>query len=792
MIRKILISWAILSLGYAAYAESLPYPARDLALREWRPGRATPPVVLAKTHAAGSLVFPIPLLRFGQRLYWDHDLSANLSTFNSFELDLSVENPETIDTIFVYFRSRNGWYVWGGAVREIRAGKLVLVKEDFKVEEHPSGWDKVDLVRIAVNSKLLTKGELRLHGFRAVNAPVLIVQGSASIDDGKERKSVARVAQRLSAWLKEMEIPHGWTKDEQLSAQALRGVHSIIMLGHQHVPEAELASISGFLSHGGKVMVMGSADPNLARLLGVKLEPFYETKESIPWKGWAFSSVDGWPLPQRVYQEARGACPARPTESDGVVIASWLDGEGNPTRYPAWLATEHGLWGTHLLTADDFLNKQQMLFAFFGWLDPTLWPQIARHCYARAGRIASYNDLGESCAAIKNRASGSGRAGEVNELVAKVKETYYPALAKAYREGSFPQCCQLSFSIRQLLTDAYALVQLPRGKEFVGVWDHTGLGLYPGDWDRTCAALSKLGVTAIFPNLVWGGVAHYDSAILPKSKTFYQYGDQLAECVRAAHKYGIEVHVWKICWNLGDAPGDWVKELVRQQRLQMTAAGQTIYWLSPALQANRQLELAVCKEIVERYDVDGLHFDYIRFPDAVTDYSFAAQRGFEQWKQCSVVWPQDVRDGGCYHQEFQQWRALQITEHVACVSKEIKKLRPNVKLSAAVYGAYPESVGRVGQDWGSWLKYGLVDFVCPMDYTDNMPYFVDLVNRQRQLAASTSHIYPGIGVIAGESQLTPDKAVEQVACLRQLGINGYVLFQLRPMLTEQTLPNLVH
>ena len=66
------------------------------------------------------------------------------------------------------------------------------------------------------------------------------------------------------------------------------------------------------------------------------------------------------------------------------------------------------------------------------------------------------------------------------------------------------------------------------------MWDHTGRGLYPGNWPQTIAVLKASHVTDIFVNVAGQDFSHYPSAVLPKSGTLTKYGDQMAACLRAA------------------------------------------------------------------------------------------------------------------------------------------------------------------------------------------------------------------------------------------------------------------
>ena len=97
--------------------------------------------------------------------------------------------------------------------------------------------------------------------------------------------------------------------------------------------------------------------------------------------------------------------------------------------------------------------------------------------------------------------------------------------------------------------------------EFRAVWNHSGTGAFPGDWERSAKLLEENGFNAVLPNMLWGGSAHYASDILPRSETFKKYGDQIEQCCTAAKKHGLEVHVWKVCFNLSNAPKDFVEKL---------------------------------------------------------------------------------------------------------------------------------------------------------------------------------------------------------------------------------------
>lgn len=330
--------------------------------------------------------------------------------------------------------------------------------------------------------------------------------------------------------------------------------------------------------------------------------------------------------------------------------------------------------------------------------------------------------------------------------------------------------------------------RLPKGREFRGVWNHSGLGLYPGDWNKTCQLLAASGITAVFPNVLWAGTAHYPSKFVSQVEQSKRYGDPLAQCVVATRGAGLELHVWKVCWNLAMAPKDFTENMRKQGRLQRNNLKATLPWLCPSDPANISLELNAIIEVLSNYNIDGIHLDYIRYPDANSCYCAGCRTRFEKWTGQAVAnWPADVITGK-QNAGYKTWRSLQITEFVRAVRREIKKIKPQAKLSAAVYPKYPECRESIGQDWGLWLKEGIVDFVCPMDYLPTVSAFRETLDCQLALQNSNQRIYPGIGATLSEGDLGSAILLGQIRVLRECGAGGFMLFDLNPSLAANFLP----
>ena len=335
---------------------------------------------------------------------------------------------------------------------------------------------------------------------------------------------------------------------------------------------------------------------------------------------------------------------------------------------------------------------------------------------------------------------------------------------------------------------AYLVATPSVPREGRAMWNHSGTGAYPGDWDRSAKLLADNGFNMILPNMLWGGLAHYASDVLPRSAVFKQHGDQIEQCCAAAKKHGLEVHVWKVNYNLGNAPKDFIEKLRREGRTQVTCKGEPFDWLCPSHPENQKLELESMLEVARKYPVDGLHFDYIRYPGDECCYCEGCRRRFEADSGRQVSdWPTECHSGS-RKEEYNGWRCRQITALVAAVSREARQLRPGLKISAAVFGAYPGCRQSVAQDWPAWVKAGYVDFLCPMDYSASDLEFGNLVRSQLRLVEGRVPLYPGIGATATGISLTADHVVGQIEEARSLGAAGFTIFNFEPGTAASIVP----
>lgn len=714
------------------------------------------------------------------RAYWDRKVAANLSTATCLEFDLTCERPEAIQALSIYLKSGKGWFVGQTRIAEPGRQRVVFPKSAFEEQAGPAGWQHIEAIRFSPWRGQPKNTRLILHSITARLGGVVVIEGSSSVGGGGERKTAQRVTKLVSGWLAELGIGHDVVTDDN-AADALKQARVAILPYNSNPPSRELKALAALMQRGGKVMVCYGSSTELAKLMHMRLGAYERSETPGRWSAFRFVNPTDWDVPERVVQESSNIMPAYPGDSSANVIAWWENRLGGKTPTAAWTASPQGVWMAHVLQDEDIANKRRMLLGLLGKFDPDVWPQAAVQAYYRAGSVGGATSFATSRARL---ASTPAKLAEADRL--------HSSLPALFKERRYIEVVDQAAALNRLLTEAYAAAQPAPKNEFRGVWEHNGVGWYPGDWARTCRELKESHLTAVFGNMLWGALAHYPSDVLPRSTTFRRYGDQLDAAVKAAHANGLQFHCWAVCWNPGGAaPEDFMARLKKAGRLQQTADGKSTPWLSPHHLDNVEMLLKAYEEIALRYPIDGLHLDYVRYSDRSVDYSPTARGAFEKWRGGSAFgWPKCVQSGGALAREFDLFRCETITAFVREVSKRARAARPGIKISAAVFAGYPECVTSVGQDWAVWLKNGSVDFICPMNYTEDTSLFLSRTAQHLALPNAAGRIYPGLGIAALECRLRPDQAIAQIVGLRKLGATGFVFFDLGQPLHDEILPYL--
>ncbi|MBI2618927.1 MAG: family 10 glycosylhydrolase [Ignavibacteriales bacterium] len=262
--------------------------------------------------------------------------------------------------------------------------------------------------------------------------------------------------------------------------------------------------------------------------------------------------------------------------------------------------------------------------------------------------------------------------------------------------------------------------------------------------------------------------------------------DPLAFAVEEAHALGLELHAWMNTfplWRGTRPPEETVPRhpfLEHPEWIVCDSAGTPMppgsdyTWASPGIPAVREHVLNVVRDLVSKYDIDGIHFDYIRYPED------SPQRGYST---DSISVARFLSAEGNPHQlTWSHWQREQVNEFVYAAYNAVTTIKPWVKMSAAVIGKYRgsgwSSYFAVYQDPARWMELGKIDFIVPMVYWDRghpTHPFVPLIMQWQDRVAYDRQVMPGLSANLQKKYGWSELAA-QVEEVRKHGLPGVVFF----------------
>jgi len=770
-------------LPHAAYPllASWRYDRADQARAAWRPMTGTPPADLVTAGRRNVLKLRCRFTGNAiDRASWDFPCRLDLAAGRGVQFQFFSPRRSPVAHFTFYFRSGRGWYSVAFSPRGEGWHTIRVAKADTQIEGRPDGWSRITGLRVSAwrgldeNTAIYLADLGRLGG----SAAVAVVRGESP--GPRAPAAGLTYAGTVVRFLDEAAVPYSLLSDLDLTPDKLARVRLAVLPHNPHLPEAAVRTLRGFLRRGGKLLVFHSLPAGLRGATKMSGGRYLARQYDGQFASIRFPPKSLAGAPEVVGQRSWNIFELKAGE-DSRALAYWHDAEGPPTGHPAIVASDNCLRMSHVLLSDDAANKRRMLLAMVGHFVPAAWPRAAASAIKRIGAFGPYRNFDEAKTGLETQI---GKNAPLVQRLALMSGLRGKAQRQA-TEGRHVQAIELAEAARREMLRLYCQVQAPQPGEFRGVWSHSPFGIAGWSWDRAIKFLADNGFTDIFANLSSGGIAHYPSKVLSVAADVAEKGDQLAAALAACRKYRVRLHVWRVSWKLGGrTPRPVVERFKRLGRLQLDAGGTPRRWLCPSHPENRKLEIESMLEIVRNYVVDGVHFDYMRYPGAQPCYDRGCRERFARAAGVQIMnWPQDVRRRGRLRKPWLAWRREQITRVVREVAQRARQIRPGVKISAAVFRHWPRDRDTVGQDWKLWCDRRYLDFVCPMDYTSNPYDFRDRVEQQVRWAAEVP-CYPGIGFTAARPPMTLDGLIEQIRITRRLRTGGFMIFQYHRTSTE--------
>ena len=325
--------------------------------------------------------------------------------------------------------------------------------------------------------------------------------------------------------------------------------------------------------------------------------------------------------------------------------------------------------------------------------------------------------------------------------------------------------------------------------------------------DRAAAA----GFNVVYFQIRGNGDAYYKSTLVPWAKKLSGVlgkdpgWDPLQTAIDEAHLKGIQLHAyWNVhaAWpvpvgcstsggctcqptqgltdscvlpeaSFAGAPDHFLRQ--HPEAMAVNAAGKSIdseyYWFSAGDPQVRSHVLAVATELLQKYDVDGLHLDRVRYPGQTYSFDPASNAAY-----AGLATPKATRE---------DWQRSNVSLTVGDIYAAMKLLRPKAVLSASVWGIYKplpgcntsQGYGNYFQDSIGWLKDGKIDALTPMIYWDIGSGCTDWAKLLDGFMAGSNgrHIVAGMHAL-DSSFVKPDRIKARIAYARQVGAAGTSVF----------------
>ncbi|MDD2228626.1 MAG: family 10 glycosylhydrolase [Candidatus Cloacimonetes bacterium] len=320
-------------------------------------------------------------------------------------------------------------------------------------------------------------------------------------------------------------------------------------------------------------------------------------------------------------------------------------------------------------------------------------------------------------------------------------------------------------------------------------WDITS----PESIDTMIQTAVESNLNEIMVEVRYRSDALYDTSIAaalfpnpePRSYILPNNGfDPLSYIISKAHAEKLLVHAWVIVFNATPLEPSLVAKnyIYTEHRDWLTrnengnthnGNSQFGYFIDPGVPEVQDYLIGVLSNLVAGYpELDGLHLDYIRYPDIHLGYHpVSVMRYLEYCRQNGDI-------------TYNEWRIMQVSTFVQRVNAQVKSINPYLILSAAVFADIADANVAYAQDWTSWLQQGFVDRIYPMAYSVKFNTYKQQLERMK-LVGKDDKIIMGLRAwdeggrslaISGGAAYNVSDIASRISYARQQGFGGIALF----------------
>jgi uncharacterized lipoprotein YddW (UPF0748 family) len=343
-----------------------------------------------------------------------------------------------------------------------------------------------------------------------------------------------------------------------------------------------------------------------------------------------------------------------------------------------------------------------------------------------------------------------------------------------------------------------------------GLWVVRDALTSPQKIDSLMTLARACGFTDLYVQIRGRGDAFYNSKYESKAESIKDPNfDPLAYILKLNHTDSIRIHAWLnvfYVWSKDTLPRDqnhivnqnksWLAQpkdhadLLKNYPNAVKDANIEGLYVSPLHPQAQTHFLDIVKDILQNYRVDGIHLDYIRYPDQSFDFHPGVVKGFrnryvlnpEQFLTNPEVFAQKFSLAG-YEVFYYHWRRYLmdgLSDFVRRISLTVKKYSPDLIVSAAVKPDIIIAHWNYYQDWDRWLREGWLDYAVPMNYINDSKIFRERLNQYLDKLPEEKYL---VG-IALYNQPVND-AIRKIAQVQAMGNAGFVLFSYQQLILSK-------
>ncbi len=252
--------------------------------------------------------------------------------------------------------------------------------------------------------------------------------------------------------------------------------------------------------------------------------------------------------------------------------------------------------------------------------------------------------------------------------------------------------------------------------------------------------------------------------------------DILQEMIAEGHRAGLEVDAW---FEAGFAAAQldnrdlyfarpaWFARKQNGSVDFFSNGGLRYNWLSHCNQDAQQFLIDLAQEVAAKYDVDGIEFDRVRYPELDCGYDSATVELYKSEHDGQSP-PTSIANT-----DWIRWRADKLTQFVERLADSIKAVNPALSVTnAPLWYGYEQFC----QDWPPWANEDYLDLVSTQMYFSNNTQYTYRLDVEIQKMSDKTDLYPGISTVAN-GEITPKgELISMIETTRSRGLQGNVIW----------------